>query len=141
MTLPSASSISEGGIIVKRSMVPVRQSSSRAAMVVPTMPSWMRRTRVMSSRALFPLFRHQSAESERPAQIFVEQALVDQPAPVKRLLDLAYGDEAVDHGGQSLFREIAAAPVLPFVILWQDSIGLGRGHLPDLGIDARGLGA
>src|SRR5262245_6636353 len=102
MTLPRASSISDGGIMVKRSMMPTRQSASRIAITAPTMPSWMRRTRVMSSRALLALRGGQSPESERTAQIFVEQALVDQPAPVERLLDLSDRDQAVDHRGQSL---------------------------------------
>src|SRR5262249_57709046 len=76
---------------------------------------------------------------ERAAQVFIEQALIDQPAPVEGLLELADGDEPVVHRRQSLLGEIAAAPVLPLVVFRQDGAGFGRRHLPDLGVAARGL--
>src|SRR5262249_42849655 len=76
---------------------------------------------------------------ERAAQVFIEQALIDQPAPVEGLLELADGDEPIVHRGQSLLGEVAAAPMLPHVIFRQDGTGFRRRHLPNLSVDARGL--
>src|SRR4029453_18597612 len=76
---------------------------------------------------------------ERAAQVFIEQALIDQPAPVERLLELAHGNEPVVHRGQSLFGEVAAAPMLPLVVFRQDGTSFCGRHLPDLGIDAGSL--
>src|SRR6516225_10958789 len=84
-------------------------------------------------------WRAQPSPSERAAQVFVEQALIDQLVPVERLLELADGDEAVGDGGQSFLGKIAAAPMLPFVVFRQDGVGFRQGHLPHLGIDARRL--
>src|SRR5262245_64405768 len=60
---------------------------------------------------------------ERAAQVFIEQALIDQLAPVERLLELADGDEPVVHRSQSLLGEVAAAPMLPLVIFRQAGAG------------------
>src|SRR5262245_63194340 len=76
---------------------------------------------------------------DRAAQVLIEQALIDQPAPVERLLELADGDEPVVHCSQSLLGEVAAAPMLPLVVFRQDGAGFRGRHLPDLGVDARGL--
>src|SRR5262245_44952036 len=53
---------------------------------------------------------------ERAAQVFIEQALIDQPAPVERLLELTDRDEPLVHRGQPLLGEVAAAPMLPLVV-------------------------
>src|SRR5215831_16921283 len=154
MTRVSAPAISDGGIMVKRSMIPTRQSSSSAAMTAQTKPSWRMRTRTITRPAPSSIARAagpcpvwrppsrgwaQPSPSERAAQVFVKQALIDQPAPVERLLKLAHGDEAVDDGGQSFLGEVAAAPMLPRVVFRQDGIGLRKRYLPHLGIDARRL--
>src|SRR6516165_3030994 len=131
-TRVSAPAISDGGIMVKRSMIPIRHSSSSAAMTTQTKPSWRMRTRTITRPA-------PPSPSERAAQVFVKQALIDQLAPVERLLKLADGDEAVDDGGQSFLGEVAAAPKLPLVVFRQDSIGLRKRYLPHLSIDARRL--
>src|SRR3954462_11755561 len=81
----------------------------------------------------------QPTNLERAAQVFVEQALVDQPVPIERLLELADGDEPVGDGGQSLLGKITAAPVLPLVIFRQDGARFRQAHLPHLGVDARGF--
>ena len=46
---------------------------------------------------------------------------------------------SVGDGGQSLLGEITAAPVLPLVIFRKDGVRFRQAHLPDLGVDARGL--
>src|SRR4029453_203190 len=50
---------------------------------------------------------------ERAGPVFIGQALIAQPAPVERLLELPDGDEPVVHRGQSLLGEVAATPMLP----------------------------
>src|SRR5437660_1817922 len=97
----------------------------------------MTRTRLMARRA--SPARAGLSPSQRPAQVFVEQALVDQLAPIERLLELAHGNEAVDHGGQSLLGEVATAPMLPLVVFRQDGICFRERHFPHFGIDARGI--
>src|SRR6516164_9914423 len=111
--------------MVKRSMIPMRQSSSSATMAAQTRPSRRMRTRIITRPAPSSIprvaapkadWRAQPSPSERAAQVFVEQALIDQLVPVERLLELADGDEAVGDGGQSFLGKIAAAPMLPFVL-------------------------
>src|SRR4029077_284775 len=60
---------------------------------------------------------------ERAAQVFIEQALIDQPAPVERLLEFPDGEEPVVHRGQSLLGEGGAAPMLTLIVFRPDGTG------------------
>src|SRR5260370_39923083 len=110
MTRVSAPAISDGGIMVKRSMIPTRQNSSSTAKAAQMKLSWRMRTRTITRPApssipraagqcpaLPPLSRGgaQPSPSEPAAQGFVKQALIEQLAPIDRLRDLADGDDAV----------------------------------------------
>src|SRR5262245_5681310 len=117
--------------MVKRLMMATRHSSSSRTTTASTTASCRMRTRDMTVDCVTP--------SQRPAQVLVEQALVDQLVPVERLLELADGHETVDDCGKPILGEIAAAPVLPLVVFRQDGVGLGETHLPDLRVDARTL--
>src|SRR6478672_11578721 len=108
----SASTISEGGIIVRRPMIPARQSASSAATSTNTMAARIKlaRERRMNTLRSVTNGAWHLVSSELHTQVGVKQTLIDQLRPVDRAIDLADLLHAFSDRLQSLRRDIALRP-------------------------------